>query len=543
MDSLAEELIKLYEREESKAANFRTLYQNTADLMTPRENQITSIQYPGGEKTADLADPTGVMALQEMVSGLSINLFPPGQRFYNVTMSDIRLNKIESVKRTLGIITDVSHEKRANSNFMLQANETLKSICAFGTGNMYSEWVAGDGLNYRDYDIGQYLIMENSKGRVDTMLLKFPYTARQALQEFGDSAGKEVIEANADAKKQNDIFYFLYVVRPRTDRNPSLSDNLNMPFEALYINIKEKIIVGDGGGYPEFPYTVPRWTKSSNEVFGRGQGTFALPSVRELQTMKKDFIECANKHNNPPLEALESNEGPVNVFPGALNWVQQMGSIKAIEQNALGNFVITKDVLEMQQGEVRKMFFNDVFVQLANLKGDRRTTLEIRERLAEGLQRLGPPVGRLQEEWLSPLVIRDILLLLRNGQLPPLPPEMQGQAFKIDFVGRLAMELKSQQAQGFLRWVGYGAEMEGVFPGVTDNVDSDDGYRRLGETLGVNIEDIASQEDVTAKREARQAQLEAKQMLEAAQQAGQAYQGATKAPEKGSPAEVLMGAG
>lgn len=536
-----DELISLYNTAESASSNFRTLFQNTADLIFPHENQITTIQTPGTEKTTSLFDETGVLALQDMVSGLSINLFPPGQRFYNIVMSDKRLNSLESVKRALSLITDISHEKRTNSNFMLQANETLKSICAFGTGNLYSEWIPGVGLNYRDYDIGLYVIMENNQGRVDVMMIKVPYTARQAYQEWGDDAGENVVKFANDEKKQNEIFYFLRIVRPRKNRNPALLDNMNMPFESFDVNVKEKLIVKEGG-YEDFPFAVPRWSKSSYEVWGRGQGTFALPSVRMLQTMSKDLIECANKHNNPPLEVLESFDGEVKVFPGATNFVRDIPSIRAIDRNAMGNFPYTKEFVEWKQEQIRKLFFNDIFVQLANLKGDRRTTTEIRERLAEGLQRLGPPVGRLQEEWLNPMVIRDIMLLLRNGELPPLPPEIQGQSFKVEYVGRLAMELKSQQAQGFLKWVGYGAEMEGVFPGVTDNVNYDVGYRRLGETLGVNAEDIATPDEIEQKRKARQEQIEAEQALQAAQVAGQAYGQTTKSPEKNSPAEALMGA-
>ena len=541
-DERATNLIALYDREWGRSANFKTLYQNTADLMFPRENQITGSSSPGMDKSTDVIDPTGVMASIEMASGLSINLFPPGQRFYNVIMSDRRLNELESVKQALGRITEISHEKRANSNFMLQANETLRSISVFGTGNLYSEWVAGIGLNYRDYDVGQYLIMENNKGRIDTVMIKFPYTARQAVQEWGDNAGKSVLEAmkDADEKKKNDIFWFIRFSRPREKRNPSLTDPLNMPYEAIDVSVKDKVIVFEGGN-PEFPYAVPRWTKSSNEVWGRGQGTFALPTVRALQVMKKDFMESGNKHVNPALEVLESFEGEVKVFPGAINYVQEIGSIKAIDRNAAGNPTIGKEDLEMEQDLVKKMFFNDVFVQLRDLKGDRRTTLEIRERLVEGLQRLGPPIGRLQEEWLTPLVIRDIMLLFRNGQLPPLPLKMQGKSFKIEYIGRLAMELKSQQARGFQQWVGAGIEIDAVFP-VTDNIDFDGGFRRLGETLGVSVEDMASSDEVEEKRQVRQEQQAEQKATELAQMAGQAYPGTTKAPESGSPAEALMGA-
>jgi hypothetical protein len=536
MSKRAEEIITLYDRELSKAMPVRTLYQNVADLMFPRESQITNVRTPGEEYNLD--DPTGQMASVEMASGLFINWFPPGQKFYNIVMSDRRLNEIESVKQTLGMITEISHEKRATSNFVLQANETLRSLCTFGTGNMFSEWIPGIGLNYKDYDVSQYLILQNNRGIVDTVLIKFPYTARQAFQEWGDKAGKSVMEAMADEKDHNKTFWFIRISRPREKRNPRLTDNLNMPFEALDISVKDKEIIAEGGN-PEFPYAVSRWSQSSVEVWGRGPGTLALPAVRGLQSIKQDLIECGNKWNNPPREVLESFEGEVQTFPKALNWVTELNSIKAIDEGVRGNFPITKDLLEMERDEVKKLFLNDIFVQLRDLKGDRRTTLEIRERLVEGLSRLGLSYGKLTSEWLSPLVTRDIMLLLRNGQLPPLPPEMQGKAFKIEYVGRLAMELKSQQAKGWQQWVGVGAEIDAVFP-VTDNCDFDGGYRRLGETLGVSVEDMASKEEVDEKRRIRQEKEAAQMAIQMAQMGGQAYQSATKAPEEGSAAEALM---
>ncbi len=539
-DEKAQELIALYEHEIAQSANFRNLYQMAADLMFPRESNIVTLKTPGEERGGNIIDPTGVMAFIEMASGLSINLFPPGQRFYNVIMSDRRLNDIESVKRTLGLITDISHEKRANSNFMLEANETLRSLSVFGTGNTFSEWVPGIGLNYRDYDIGQYVITENSKGRIDGVKIRYPYTVRQAFQEWGDKAGETVMELMKHPKKHTDILWFLRVVRPRTERNRNRSDFLNMPFESIDVNIKDAVIVNEGG-FEEFPYAIPRWTKSSGEVWGRGQGTFALPAVRALQTERRDLIECGNKWNNPPLEVDSDFEGEVTVTPGATNWVTEIGMIKAIDEGIRGNFPISKDILEMDRDEVKKLAFNDVFVQLRDLKGDRRNELEIRERLAEGLQRLGPPIGRLQEEWLGPLVTRDILLLMRNGELPPLPPEMQGQSFKIEYVGRLALELKSQQSIGFQRWVAIGAEMDAVFAGTTDNINVDGGFRRLGVNLGVATDDMASEDEVTEKRAERQRLLEIQQALQAAQIAGQAYGQTTGAPEPNSPAEAVMG--
>jgi len=540
-DDKAVELITLFDKEWGMDGNFRSIYQEVADVMFPRESDITVTRAEGDVKGRHIVDTTGMTASIDMAAGLSINLFPPGDKFYNVRMADDALNEIPAVKRKLAEITEISHEKRANSNFMLQANETLRSLGTFGTGNMFSEWVPGVGLNYKDYDIGMYTFLENAQGLVDTMLIQFPFTAKQAFQKWGKDAGETAIEKAEDPQKRGEKFLFVWVVRPR-DLAKQIGDEATaMPFESFFVSRTDKKIVEESG-FPEFPFQVPRWTKSSNEKWGRGVGTFAIGVVNGLQTEKRDLIECGNLHNNPPKEVLESFEGEVRVSPGDLNFVSVMGSIKAIEQQALGNFVITKDIIEMDQQTVRKMFFNDAFNQLEQLKGDRRNELEIRSRLAEGLRKLVMPVGRIQTEWLTGLVTRDIMLLQRNGELGELPPEMQDKEFKIEYVGRLALELQAAQSMGWLRWVQEGAEIEAVIPGTLDNVDIDGGYKRRGVTLGVSIDDMASEDEVEAKRANRALEKQQALELQIAQMAGQAYQSATKAPESGSPAEALVGA-
>ncbi len=541
MSSEAIELIALKDRVWEEDSNFRNMYQEVADVMFPRESKINSKREPGAILGRPILDTTGLTASIDMAAGLSINLFPPGDKFYNVLMSDDSLNKIDNVKRKLGQITEISHEKRANSNFMLQANETLRSLGTFGTGNMFSEWIPGVGLNYRDYDVSMYTFLENPQGLVDTMMIEFEFTAKQAFQKWGDDAGEKVLESAKNPQTSNQRFKFVWIVRPRDLAKQIGNETTAMPFESLIASRSDNEMV-DEGGFPEFPFQVPRWTKSSGEKWGRGVGTYAIGPVNGLQEEKRDLIECGNLHNNPPKEILESFEGEVRVSPGDLNFVLEKGTIRAIEQQALGNFVITKDIIEMDQQIVRKMFFNDAFNQLEQLKGDRRNELEIRSRLAEGLRKLVMPVGRIQTEWLTGLVTRDIMLLQRNGELGELPSEMQGRAFKIEYIGRLALELQAAQSMGWLRWVQEGIEIEASVPGTLDNINIDEGFQRRGIALGTSIDDIASEDEVKVKRENRALKEQQTLELEMARIAGPAYQSATKAPETGSPAETLVGA-
>jgi hypothetical protein len=540
MDDRAKAIIALRDKELAKQSNFRNLWQETADLIFPRENQITSEHTPGEDKTRKVYDTTAIQDSQDMASGLSAALIPTGQKFFGLTVEDEDLLADDRVRRYVMRATEITHKNLFESNFMLQFNETLRSMVVFGTGNLYSEWDARMGrLNYKDYDISLYQIKQDSHGAVDTVILSFELTARQAIQEYGQEKVGEKIRKDATAlETESNLHPFIKVVRPRDSLNPLFRDNRNMPWESVTVDVKGLAIVEETG-YEEFPFAVARWMKSSNEKYGRGQGTECLADVKVMQVITKDFIDCGNRWNSPPLEVLDTYEGPVDVTPNALNRVPQHETIAVLDQRALGNFPITKEMLEYQQAKIHKAFFRDIFVMLTDLT-QRMTTVEVRARLQEGLRRLALPVARLQAELLTPVIMRSVLLLIRNGRIPYPPEQLQGRAFGIEYIGPLALALQAEQANGFVQWASVGAQLMPVAPEVMDNINLDRGFRRLGEKFGVHSDDIATMEEVEAKRAAR-AQMQAQQQkLAAAETAAKTYKAGSAAPEPGSPVEALM---
>jgi hypothetical protein len=174
-----------------------------------------------------------------------------------------------------------------------------------------------------------------------------------------------------DVKKQNNLFWFIHITRPRKNWNTELQDFLNMPFESVYVNVKDKTII-DEGGFPEFPYHVPRWTKTSGEVHGRGVGTMILPQVKVLQGQLRDFVEVGNKYANPHREVLSTFQGEYKTFPGARNDVVDLPS-SHVDERQFGSFPITREMVEMQRQIIKEAFYADAFAPLANLtKGDRK---------------------------------------------------------------------------------------------------------------------------------------------------------------------------
>jgi len=544
-DPEAERIIQLRNREQRAQENFRTLWQDTADLIFPRENQITSRELPGTHKALRVYDTTAIRDSQEMASGLSGAIIPTGGPFFGLKVSKRALAGRDDVQRYLHEAAEIAHEELFESNFVLQLNETLRSLVVFGTGNLYTEWNRKAGrLNFKDYDIGTYQMLEDARGQVDTVILTIHMTYRQAVQEFGVENLSQGLQKAAEAAEKGasvaKSFEFIHIVRPRTDRKPQFRDARNMPFESVFVEVKGKKVVKEGG-FEEFPFAVARWMKSSGEKYGRGQGTEVLPDVRVLQTVKKDLLECGNKHNNPPLEVLDTYEGTANVSPGALNYVQQLGSLKAIDRGTLGNFPITQEVLQEQRNIVHEAFYRDLWRQLADLT-HRQTTVEVRARLREGLRRMASPAARIHSELLKTVLSRTVLLLIRNGRIPPPPEDVQGAQFGIEYVGELALALQEQQADGFTRLAEFVANASEAFPGITDNINADRAVRRLGRRWGVHTDDLATEEEVVQKRRAREEAAREAEARETAEAAAKAYHAGKDAPEEGSPAAMMMGA-
>ncbi len=536
-----DEIINIRNIELATQGNIRTLWQDTSNFVYPYV-QITSKFEDGTRRTRDIFDLTPLLDSEDMVANLKHILFPAGQVFFAIKVGN-NTKLPDNVQRYISMLTEVAHDRIFNSNFITEFDEVLRSLIHFGPASIFSEWTVKTGLNYRNSVIGTYQLIENSKKLVDGIVITVEYTPRQAKEEFGDKAGPDVLKALDDPKKSNSKFEYIYITKPREVINPNLSPrvNSNMAWEEQVVNVKEKLIVLESG-YPQFPYHIARWKRPANEKNGRGISTELLPQIRVLNRMNRDFNEVGNKWANPARETLSSFDGKYRTFPGANNVVRELPSSRVVDQGLNGNFNITEKSLDRQTGIIDRAYFKNAFNPIDDLTGDRRTTLEIRERIRGTWPKIGTPVARIWYELIAPLVERSILLLIRNGEVEQPPAELAGVGFGLEFVGPFALELRSQQSKAFQEWSFIVGELESVFPGATDNVDSDDAIMRMGRTLGVNTEDMASEEQRTEKREARA--LKEQQNLELAtlQAGSQAYGQTTAAPEEGSAAELVLGA-
>lgn len=93
--------------------------------------------------------------------------------------------------------------------------------------------------------------------------------SRNVVEMFGEAnVGRRISKLAAeDPYMEIDI---IHAVMPNDEANPYKMDNKNMPFVSVYFDPEDMSEISIGG-FEEFPYLIPRWSKSSNEVYGRSQ--------------------------------------------------------------------------------------------------------------------------------------------------------------------------------------------------------------------------------------------------------------------------------
>lgn len=538
MTTRAEEIINLHQREEDKMFDFRNLCQQVADLMYPSYNDITVTTTPGRDLSLDIRDPSALFALDKAAAGYIANWIPKDRLFCGIRIMNRRMAEMDVAKRWTALATQILHDELFASNYMQQLQQTVKCLLAFGLANSYSEFSTKlKSLNFKNWHLKTYIFKENSRGVPDCVSCKFTKTARQLCEEFSNP-GELVTQSASELKTESDTYDFIHIVRPRINRNRWLVDSLNMPYESLYVNVKEKIIVEEGG-YDHQPYTVSRWEYSTDK-YGRGRGTTVLSLTKELQQMHKDLIEMGNRFNRFPLEVvrddLENDE--VDMSPDAKNYVRKLNTIGAVNNGITGNFPVTKEILEYYRDMIANDgFYNNIFNQFRALKGDRRVQLELELRNQEGLDELVSSVSNIESEYFTPQLTRCVILLLKNGRIPPPPEELRGQDFSIEYQGKLALAAKQYQARGFVQFSQFITNFKDIYPEAGDIINLDRTIPDVALAMGMKVEHLNTQEEIDQKRQKRQQDEQMMQQLAQMQAESEAYKNTQKAPEAGSPAE------
>lgn len=509
----------------TERSNFDSQWEEAAARIIPAHRNTFSGGYGQvqGQKKNELQfDSTTSIAAQRFASVMESLTTPQGSIWHLLKPVDAVLRRNRAVRAFFDELSEVlfNYRYRPVANFVGNSQQVYLGLGVYGNGVLYVDQPENEkGLRYRNIHLGEVYFVENHAGVIDTMYRCYQLSIRQIMERFGDKAPEEIRDAAKNAQLVDTKKEILHVVAPRKDYMPGGLGQENMPFKSCYYLVETKAKLEEGG-YDSFPYPTARYTQLPGECYGRGPAQWVLGSIKTLNEQKRTVLKQGHRAVDPVLLAHDDgNLGAFSMKAGALNPGGVNKDGRALVQTLpVGNIAVGDKMMDMEKAIINDAFLITLFQILIDTP--QMTATEVLERAREKGMLLAPTAGRLQAEFLGPLIEREITLLGRQGLMPRMPQILVDAAveYRVEYDSPMSRMQRAEKAAGFMRALDVAAN----YAKMTGDVEALDHFNfdaAMPEILDIQGSPIAwtrSEEEIAARREARAKAQEAAQMLEAA---------------------------
>lgn len=511
---------------QSRRSTFESMWERVAELVLPRSDDFRQRHAEGDQRNRNQYDAFPMLGLDRWSAAIESGLMPRQAYWHRLRTGEDDLDEMDEVKVYLEAMNEMLWRARYSpkGNFVGQSHECRVALGAFGTMGLLVEPREGGGTKYRAIHLNQLFIAENNEGMVDTVHREFEMTARQAVQTFREKTPDKVLSKYNDGKPDAK-FTFIHCVMPREDYEPGRMDEQGLPFAGSYIMPEGKVLI-DEVGYHEQPYIVSRYSVSSREVYGRSPAIQLLPDISMLNEMRRTTIEAANMAVDPPT-LLHDDISEFDLIPGARNYgaMDDNGRPMATVWNNQSRVDIGLEMIKDTRNQIDDGFMGIYFRVL--LENPNMTATQAMLLAQQQGQMTSPVIGRLQSEWLGPMIRRESGILYRQGKHPKMPQALMeylaesDDGLQIEYESPLTRAAKAEEAVGILRAFESLSPIAQLDPTVFEMFDMQEIARTVAEVNGVPAKAIKSQARIDADKEAQDMQAEMGMMLDAAPVAAQ----------------------
>ena len=298
-------LLRRFDEAKGTWALWRSLYDEAYTFSIPERNPWPEDQAPGRRKNIEVYDITAVNSTRRLVSRLHSSLVPPGEQCFGLEAGDTIVDPDEKqeVNQFLQIFTDIIFQTLNDSNFDLVINEMLQDL-VIGTGAMMILESNNEKCPIRCKSVSTDIIYPeaNAFDDLETIWREFKDVPGQDIKQFWKKATltkqiQDKIKINP-VKKFDFIEGVIYL--PKEDM-----------FRIVVIEQGTKEYILDIRSKSS-PWIVARWSKSSNEVGGRGPVIDALPTIRSLNALTEEIMRNVALSTSPPWTA--ASDGVFNPY-------------------------------------------------------------------------------------------------------------------------------------------------------------------------------------------------------------------------------------
>ncbi len=523
---------------ESERSSFISHWRDISDHILPRRARFNVTDTNRGEKkNQKIIDSTATLAARTLRSGMMAGITSPARPWFRITTPDPELAEFGSVRKWLDIVGQRMSTSYLRSNIYNILPVMYGDLGVFGTAPIsIEEDFSGEVVHAKSFPIGSYCIAKDHFGRVNTFFREFRMTVAQVVETFGmkdmNTGSAKWDNMSTHVKNLYDQGQYqawidvCHVIMPNNEYNPKKPLSKYKKFLSYYyeagtsfatLNDYDSDRYLQESGYDYFPILCPRWETTGEDVYGSScPGMDALGDIKQLQHGERRIMEAVDKMVRPPMTGPTSlRNSTASILPGDITYVDTVSGQQGFRPSHEINFRIQE--MEMKQGQIRsriqKGFYEDLFLMLANSDRRQITAREIEERHEEKLLALGPVLEQLNQDLLDPMTDIVFDIHLRQGLIPPPPPELEGMKLKVEYISIMAQAQKMLGIGGVERFTSFVGQMAGMDPSILDKIKADQIVDVYGDMVSIPSSIIRTDEEVESLRGERAAQAQAQQKM------------------------------
>ncbi len=420
-----DQLNKRYETLEEENVKQHTVWIDIAKHFNPAISLMFEKDETEEEEYAkDVFTQTGIESANTMADGIVGNMISKSTPWVGMYALDPDVNKKKTIqeffqKVNFGILSALSR-----SNFYNIIPSYTKMGVTIATATMFvEEDINTTGVVFSMKHPKEIFIDHDWYQNVDTIFRRVKIGALAAANYFIKEKNKlspELIKmAEESPYEMVEIHHGIFPAKGEWFNYPGVSGNV----ASVYWEPKAKDVIR-AGGFESFPGVSWRYRLEGLEKYGRGPAHDALPSMRGGNVIRKTLLQTSQMAGDPPLNIPEELKNKVRNKPRGANYFRDPGRITS-QWKVNTQFPVTLEMQEMVKKEIQAPFYIDYWKLLSQLT-QRMTAMEVSERRGEKATLISTPIAKYESEALDNMLFKVYQIEEKNGRMPEVPSELQG---------------------------------------------------------------------------------------------------------------------
>lgn len=488
----AEDILKRFKKCESYRQNWENLYSSAYENFMPQRSknfQDANTDGQNNDGAYEVFDSTPLDALNKFVSKLQTSLVPAQKNWLKLKVGTSLLDKADDLQPVLDQITDIFFSAIRNSNFDVEASESFYDL-AVGTGCLMMQ--EGDVLTpfkFKTVPLSELYLEKVGNGQYNSIYRKhrvipcFVDKVWPDAKITDDMRKREKEDDFVEAVIQEKGLWKYYVVYKR--------DNTTIVERTLRYN----------------PFIVFRWSVMPGEVYGRGPVLFALPDAKSLNKTKELILKnasmavsgCYTLEDDGALNPENITIAPNKIITVTSNGGSSRGaSLQPLTSGA--NF----NVGDMVINDLRQSINNIMFASpLGPVDQAVKTATEIEYRQKQYADEVGAPFGRLQTEFIKPIIQNGLIILDSLGKIDIKDFRVNEEQIAVDYASPLSITQNTEDVNKLIKFM---EVVNGVFGAqVAAAIMNVDVIPTLATKMGIDLNNIRSADEIRQMKEQAEA--------------------------------------